>query len=189
MIADNRLTELASWDDVRLGAELEELKSLDLDFAIEATGFEMSEIDLRIGVFRAPDEMKAEPQEILARGLLPAAARHALPPRPVGQSARTAEGRAQSRRGRGGGARRTVAVKQSGRRRRITKLEAAAKQLVNRAAGGDQRATQFVFALVQAKEGQAAGREAERLGEADAIVIAELVAVWGGGRHDRCYGS
>ncbi len=49
MIADNRLGELASWDDGRLGLELEELKSLDLDFSIEATGFELSEIDLRIG--------------------------------------------------------------------------------------------------------------------------------------------
>jgi ParB-like nuclease domain len=48
VIADNRLGEVASWDDGRLGAELKELKSLDLDFGIELTGFEMSEIDLRI---------------------------------------------------------------------------------------------------------------------------------------------
>jgi hypothetical protein len=49
MIADNRLGEIASWDDGRLRLELEELKSLDLDFSIEATGFELKEIDLRIG--------------------------------------------------------------------------------------------------------------------------------------------
>src|SRR5271166_5080199 len=48
MIADNRLAELASWDDGRLGLELLELKTLDLDFSIEATGFELSEIDPRI---------------------------------------------------------------------------------------------------------------------------------------------
>ncbi len=48
-IADNRLAELASWDDGRLRLELEELKELDLDFALSATGFEMDEIDLRIG--------------------------------------------------------------------------------------------------------------------------------------------
>jgi hypothetical protein len=36
MIADNRLNELASWDEERLALELEELKSLDLDFALEA---------------------------------------------------------------------------------------------------------------------------------------------------------
>ena len=56
VIADNRLAELASWDDLRLGAELEELKSLDLDFAIEATGFELSEIDLRIEACHSPPE-------------------------------------------------------------------------------------------------------------------------------------
>ena len=49
MIADNRLGELASWDETRLGFELQELKTLDLDFALSATGFELSEIDLRIG--------------------------------------------------------------------------------------------------------------------------------------------
>ncbi len=48
MIADNRLGELASWDEGRLAIELDGLKSLDLDFSIEATGFEMKEIDLRI---------------------------------------------------------------------------------------------------------------------------------------------
>jgi len=48
MIADNRLTELASWDDKQLGEELGELRRLDLDFALSATGFETSEIDLRI---------------------------------------------------------------------------------------------------------------------------------------------
>ncbi len=48
-IADNRLAELASWDDGRLRLELAELKDLDLDFALSATGFELNEIDLRIG--------------------------------------------------------------------------------------------------------------------------------------------
>ena len=56
VIADNRLAELASWDDLRLGAELEELKSLDLDFAIDATGFELGEIDLRIEACNSPSE-------------------------------------------------------------------------------------------------------------------------------------
>jgi hypothetical protein len=48
MIADNRLAELASWDDRRLGVELKALKSLDLDFSIEATGFELDEIELKV---------------------------------------------------------------------------------------------------------------------------------------------
>ena len=37
-IADNRLTEIASWDDRLLGETLKELAILDLDF-LEATGF------------------------------------------------------------------------------------------------------------------------------------------------------
>ena len=65
-----------------------------------------------------------------------------------------------------------IEAKENGRRRRITKLEATVKQLVNRAASGDQRATQFVFALL--------GDDRERPppaidSEADALVIAELV--------------
>jgi len=47
-IADNRLTEIASWDDQLLAKQLPELSLLDLDFDIEVTGFEMGEIDLRI---------------------------------------------------------------------------------------------------------------------------------------------
>ena len=64
MIADNRLAELASWDDERLGLELLELKTLDLDFSIEATGFELSEIDpesrIESGGGRTPGKWKAK---------------------------------------------------------------------------------------------------------------------------------
>src|ERR1700730_16251225 len=48
MIADNRLTEIASWDDKLLAESLGDLSLLGLDFSIEAIGFEMAEIDLRI---------------------------------------------------------------------------------------------------------------------------------------------
>jgi DNA methylase/ParB-like nuclease family protein len=48
MIADNRLTENSVWDDRLLAEQLKELSVLDLDFSLEATGFEMGEIDLRI---------------------------------------------------------------------------------------------------------------------------------------------
>jgi DNA modification methylase len=55
MIADNRLTEIASWDDRLLGEQLRELSELDLDFSLEVTGFEMAEIDLLIeGASEAP---------------------------------------------------------------------------------------------------------------------------------------
>jgi ParB-like chromosome segregation protein Spo0J len=47
-IADNRLTETSVWDDRLLAESLKELSELDLDFSLEATGFEMSEIDFRI---------------------------------------------------------------------------------------------------------------------------------------------
>ncbi|MFZ3328010.1 MAG: hypothetical protein WA231_19930 [Methylocella sp.] len=48
MIADNRLTEIAVWDDRLLAEQLKELASVDLDFDIEATGFDLGEIDFRI---------------------------------------------------------------------------------------------------------------------------------------------
>jgi DNA modification methylase len=47
-VADNRLTEVASWNDRLLGEVLQELSAQNLDFSIEATGFSVAEIDLRI---------------------------------------------------------------------------------------------------------------------------------------------
>jgi DNA methylase/ParB-like nuclease family protein len=47
-IADNRLTEISTWDDRLLGEQLKELSEVDLDFSLEVTGFEVAEIDLRI---------------------------------------------------------------------------------------------------------------------------------------------
>jgi ParB-like chromosome segregation protein Spo0J len=48
MIADNRLSEIATWDDRLLAQQLKDLSLLGLDFCLELTGFEMGEIDLRI---------------------------------------------------------------------------------------------------------------------------------------------
>jgi DNA modification methylase len=48
MIADNRLTEIAAWDDRLLAQQLKELSLLGLDFGVTITGFEVAEIDLRI---------------------------------------------------------------------------------------------------------------------------------------------
>jgi hypothetical protein len=48
LIADNKLTDNSIWDDQLLAQQLRDLSLLDLDFSLEATGFEMGEIDLRI---------------------------------------------------------------------------------------------------------------------------------------------
>jgi DNA modification methylase len=44
-LADNRLAELAGWDEEILKVELDELFSLNLDFNIEVTGFETLDLD------------------------------------------------------------------------------------------------------------------------------------------------
>jgi ParB/RepB/Spo0J family partition protein len=43
-IADNRLTDLSKWDDQVLSEMLKDLSELDLEFDIEATGFEMADL-------------------------------------------------------------------------------------------------------------------------------------------------
>jgi hypothetical protein len=45
-----------------------------------------------------------------------------------------------------------VSVNENGRRRSITKLEAACKQLANKAAGGDQRAAKLIIELLHQSE-------------------------------------
>lgn len=56
-IADNRLSELASWNDQVLAETLNELSELELNFSIEATGFTVAEIDLRIeGLSNTPND-------------------------------------------------------------------------------------------------------------------------------------
>ncbi len=47
-IADNRLSETSTWDDRLLAEVFRDLASVELDFDLEATGFTMGEIDLRI---------------------------------------------------------------------------------------------------------------------------------------------
>src|SRR5207237_8127377 len=41
MITDNRLTEIATWDDRLLAQQLKDLALLGLDFSLELTGFEL----------------------------------------------------------------------------------------------------------------------------------------------------
>src|SRR5215471_9853794 len=63
MIADNRLTEIASWDDRLLAQQLKDLSLLGLDFDIEVTGFETGEIDLRIASLEDMPEQDDDPAD------------------------------------------------------------------------------------------------------------------------------
>jgi hypothetical protein len=67
-----------------------------------------------------------------------------------------------------------VAITENGRRRQISKLDAAVKQLVNRAAAGETRATQLLIQLLQAFEARGTQPDAERFGELDPMVMAEV---------------
>ena len=63
MIADNRLTESAEWDDRLLAEQVKALSEVSLDFSLEATGFAMGEIDVMIEGFASPP--KAEDADSL----------------------------------------------------------------------------------------------------------------------------
>jgi DNA modification methylase len=65
MIADNRLTEIATWDDRLLAQQFKVLSVLGLDFSLELTGFEMGEIDLRIASLDDPPETDADPADVV----------------------------------------------------------------------------------------------------------------------------
>jgi DNA modification methylase len=65
MIADNRLTEIATWDDRLLAQQLKDLSLLGLDFSLELTGFEVPEIDLRIASLDNPSEAADDPADVL----------------------------------------------------------------------------------------------------------------------------
>ena len=56
LIADNKLTENGSWDERMLGEQLKILSELELDFDLEAIGFEVPEIDLLIDGLNAVPE-------------------------------------------------------------------------------------------------------------------------------------
>jgi len=62
-IADNRLTEIAVWDERLLAQQLKDLSLLGLDFNIEVTGFEMAEIDLRIAGLEDVPERADDPAD------------------------------------------------------------------------------------------------------------------------------
>jgi DNA modification methylase len=68
MIADNRLTEIATWDDQLLAQQLKDLSLSGLDFSLEVTGFEVAEIDLRINSLEDKPAQDADPADVLPEG-------------------------------------------------------------------------------------------------------------------------
>jgi len=66
MIADNRLTENAVWDDHLLAEQLRDLALLNLDFNLEVTGFDMGEIDFRIENLNSPAQSDQDPADDLS---------------------------------------------------------------------------------------------------------------------------
>ena len=63
MIADNRLTEKSVWDERLLAEQLQALSILDLNFSVDVTGFEMSEIDLMIEGLVPASRSKEDPAD------------------------------------------------------------------------------------------------------------------------------
>lgn len=68
-IADNRLAESSSWDDRLLAEVFRDLASVDLSFDLEATGFTMAEIDLRIEGLSEPNAANPDPIDDLPPGV------------------------------------------------------------------------------------------------------------------------
>lgn len=58
VLADNRMAELAIWDDQALRRELQFLSELDIDFDFSAIGFETPEVDFRLGNADSPNDQE-----------------------------------------------------------------------------------------------------------------------------------
>jgi Family of unknown function (DUF5681) len=77
-----------------------------------------------------------------------------------------------------------VVINENGRRRTITKLEAAVKQLVNKAATGDLRALHHLTALAKSAEEKSVAAEAnepqEEMGASDQKILQGILSRFGG---------
>ena len=61
MIADNKLTENAAWNERLLAEQFKTLSEVELDFSIDVTGFQMSEIDMKIEGLTPASPGKGDP--------------------------------------------------------------------------------------------------------------------------------
>ena len=68
MIADNRLTDTSTWDDELLAQQLKLLASADLNFDLEAIGFDLPAIDLRIQGLETGELDSPEPETVEVPG-------------------------------------------------------------------------------------------------------------------------
>jgi len=66
-IADNRLTDNSVWDERLLGEQLKALSEVELDFSLEVTGFETTEIDLIIEGAQPAMEGEDDPDDALPK--------------------------------------------------------------------------------------------------------------------------
>jgi len=64
MIADNRLTDLSTWDDQLLAENFKILSDLELDFDIESLGFDYGEIENRIRILEQNDTQEDEADDV-----------------------------------------------------------------------------------------------------------------------------
>lgn len=68
-ISDNRIAELAGWDDQILAIELQHLSSIEVDFSIEVTGWSTAQVDAKIEDEPAAREGSGGTVEVKARAL------------------------------------------------------------------------------------------------------------------------
>jgi DNA modification methylase len=71
-IADNRIAELASWDDAVLAQQFLELSQINPALSLELTGFDMGEIDLRVESLDRPAPKRPDPADAIPPGTGPA---------------------------------------------------------------------------------------------------------------------
>ncbi len=64
-IADNRLTENSVWNEQLLAEELKSLSAIELDFSLEATGFEIGEIDAYIEGLSPVSQNETDPADVI----------------------------------------------------------------------------------------------------------------------------
>lgn len=72
MIADNRLTEVAEWDDALLAENFKILSDLDLDFDLEVTGFDYGDIE---GLLSLDEDDASDDPPVPSAESLPSVAR------------------------------------------------------------------------------------------------------------------